>query len=218
MSHSRQSLSTSLRRHCPESVVRGRAPARQMREIAWPPSLAHDVLRRSRMLRSIIAIWCVALGLLIVAATAGCGDGCANGDSCSVGSWSPPDLASSPDLAPSAQCPTTCPACASGEFCFQTSVVAELPAFCARGCTTDDDCKTGEICAALFASLQPPVCISAGSPKGCGTPSPTWHCDQPPASCKDANTLQKPFSHTDDMVCGTELVHCANGCATDHCL
>lgn len=182
---------------------------RQLRETTMAPSLARDVLSAALMLRSIIAIWCIALGLVFIAATSGCSlGGCANGDDCSGPVSHPPDMA----YPPAAQCATTCPACVTGETCFQPPFSAQLPTFCARTCTSDGDCKTGETCAALFASLQPAVCISAGSPKGCGTTPVGWHCDLAPASCKDANTLQKPFTHVDDLVCGWELVHCANGC------
>jgi hypothetical protein len=159
------------------------------------------------MLRSIIAVWTLALALVTVAALAGCG-GVGIGPS-----PSPPDLAT----APAATCAQSCDPCAQGEFCYQPSQVAQLPAFCARACTDDRDCAAGEQCASLFAALQPSVCVRAGAPVGCAAAQPNWHCDFPPASCKDDNTAQIPFSHADDRVCGTAFVHCANGCVAGAC-
>ncbi|HEX9101721.1 MAG TPA: hypothetical protein VF997_05935 [Polyangia bacterium] len=159
------------------------------------------------MLRSIIAVWSLALALLIIAATAGCG--------CDPGGLVATTL---PDMAPAAPtCPTSCSGCAAGEICFQPSAVAQLPAFCAHACADDRDCAAGQKCASLFAALQPSVCISDGSPVGCAPASPTWHCDFGPASCKDADTAQLPFSDAVHRVCGWELVHCANGCVTGAC-
>ncbi len=169
------------------------------------------------MLRSIIAIWCIALGLIVIAATSGCG-GCLDGDSCS--SFGPSVAGSDMAQPPSPpQCSLTCPMCPTGEQCFQGTVTSNLPSFCARRCNSDVDCATDEICANLFDAMQPPICIRAGSPRGCGTPPANWHCDfATGATCKDASTLSQPFTHQSDFVCGWELVHCANGCATDHCL
>jgi hypothetical protein len=185
-----------------------------MRETARVHAVACAVLKRHGMLRSIIAIWCIAVGLIIVAATVGCMGGCLNGDDC--GSFGTPPVN---DMAhPAApQCASSCPSCAADQFCFQPSLSAQLPVFCAKSCANDDNCGTGEICAELFASLQPPVCITPRSPLGCAAPSPTWHCDLGPASCNDASTLSQPFSRADARVCGWELVHCANGCDAGHC-
>ncbi len=165
------------------------------------------------MLRSIVAVWCLALALLVIAATAGCiGGGCANGDDCSVGTYQYPDMAK-----PAPVCATTCGTCAANEFCYQPSTVAQLPAFCARQCADDRDCQAGEKCAQLFAALQPPVCITDTSPVGCAAPTPGWHCDFPAPSCFDAHTTEIPFSDASRMICGSELVHCANGCVTGAC-
>jgi hypothetical protein len=185
-----------------------------MRETAGVRPVACAVLKRRGMLRSIIAIWGLAIGLVIVAATVGCMGGCLNGDDCgSFGTPSVNDMAH--PVAP--QCASSCRGCASDQICFQAPLAAQLPAFCAKQCASDNDCGINQICATLFASLQPPVCINAGWPKGCGGATANWHCDLAPASCKDASTLSQPFSHADDQVCGWELVHCANGCDTDHC-
>ena len=167
------------------------------------------------MLRSIIAIWTLALALLAVAATSGC-YGCANGDdSCGSFGSSQPDLAQPPDLEQS--CPQQCGSCATDQFCFRGDGVAQLPAFCAHACTDDRDCGSGEKCATLFAAQQPSVCIAAGTPRGCGGASPNWHCDLQGPTCQDASTLSRPFSDASDQVCGWELVHCANGCANGAC-
>ena len=168
------------------------------------------------MLRSILAVWSLALALLVIAATAGCGwGGCLDGDDCSAGLVSAPDLSLPRDFATT--CATSCGTCAAGEICFQPSAVAELPAFCAHACNDERDCAAGEECAALFASGQPAVCITAASPVGCAPASPTWHCDFPPATCKDAQTAAVPFSDAARRICGVYNVHCANGCAAGAC-
>ena len=170
------------------------------------------------MLRSILAVWSLAFALLIIAATAGCGwGGCLNGDDCSAGLVSPPDLSPPADFANA--CPTTCATCAAGEICFQPSPGAQLPAFCARPCADDRDCTgtDGYKCAALFASDEPPICITDSSPVGCGPPSSPWNCDPGPGSCKDAETALVPFSDEVHRVCGALLVHCAHRCAAGVC-
>lgn len=169
------------------------------------------------MLRSILAIWTVALTLVAVAALSGCG-GCLDGDrGCgSFGSGSSPDMTTLPDLAD--VCPQSCSVCAADQICFQGSFAAQLPSFCAHGCADDRDCGAGQTCASLFAALQPSVCIGAGLPIGCGGKSPDWHCHLQGPTCKDASTLSRPFSHASDQVCGWELVHCANGCMNGACL
>ena len=170
------------------------------------------------MLRSIIAIWTVALALIVIAATSGCtlGD-CEqpNRGGCSP-DYQPPDMALPRDL--SDECPQQCGACAADEICFQGNLTAALPSFCAHACADDRDCGSGGKCAQLFASSQPTVCVRSGAPVGCGAATPNWHCDFPPASCKDASTLLEPFSDAADRVCGWEYVHCANGCANGACL
>ena len=163
------------------------------------------------MLRSIVVVWCLALALVVIAATAGCGH-----DDCGV--VTPPALPDMAQPATAPACATACAAaCGAGEFCYQPSAIAQLPAFCARQCADDRDCQSGEKCASLFAAQQPPVCVSAGHPVGCAPPSPSWHCDFPPAACKDADTAQIPFSDSADRVCGVAFVHCANGCVTGAC-
>src|SRR5262249_42215381 len=103
-----------------------------MRETAAARPVAYAVLRRRRMLRSIIAIWCFAIGLVIVAAPVGCMGGCLNGDDCgSFGTPSVNDMAR--PVAP--QCAASCPSCAADQICFQGPQSAQLPAFCAKQCT-----------------------------------------------------------------------------------
>jgi hypothetical protein len=85
-------------------------------------------------------------------------------------------------------------------------------------CKDDHDCAAGSKCAALFAALQPSICISAGKPHGCGGASPNWHCDLAAAACKDSMTAQVAFSDAANQVCGWEQVHCPNGCANGACL
>jgi hypothetical protein len=167
------------------------------------------------MLRSIIAIWTVALVLLVIAATSGCDNGCLSGDSgCGSYGVSVPDMA----RPPVAQCATQCDSCGAGEVCFQPDFAANLPSFCAVKCDDDRGCATGQKCATLFAAMQPSICIGAGNPRSCGGTSPSWSCDLQPAACKDAMTAQVAFSDATDQVCGWELVHCANGCANGACL
>lgn len=156
------------------------------------------------MLRSIIAIWSFALGLVIVAACAGCGGEPVGGGAHTV------DMAPAPDLDPA--CPMQCGSCAAGDFCFQGSFAAQLPSFCAHGCADDRDCANGEKCATLFAALQPSVCVSPTAPIGCGVRAPGWHCDLLGPTCKDDHTLSRPFSQPANGICGWELVHCDAGC------
>jgi hypothetical protein len=163
------------------------------------------------MLRSIVAVWLVALALLTIAATAGCGWGCANGDDCSAGLGLDPPM---PDLAPLPTCSTACPSCAAGEICHQPAVGARLPAFCARTCADDRDCAAGELCATLADATVPPVCVAAGAPKSCIAGRV---CNTVGTWCFDGHTVATPFSHADDGVCGWELVHCANGCTSGAC-
>jgi hypothetical protein len=114
---------------------------------------------------------------------------------------------------PQAACPTSCGVCGAGEFCYAPSGMSGLPSFCARACVDSRDCKTGEKCAVLFAALQPAVCVSDVEPAACGaTANPNWHCDFPPDSCRDANTLDRSFSQRANRTCGHERVHCDNGC------
>ena len=165
------------------------------------------------MLRSIVAVWCLALALLIIAANAGCAlGGCANGDDCSAGitPWQP-------DMARPPICPGSCDGCAADQICFQGGVAAGVPSFCARACSDDRDCAHGSRCASLFAAMQPSVCIGSGSPMGCGYGKPGFSCDLQGPSCKDADTLMQPFVDSVYQVCGWELVHCANGCVTGAC-
>jgi hypothetical protein len=164
------------------------------------------------MLRSIIAVWTIALCLLVVAATSGCigGNDCLNGDSCGV-------VVPQVDMARPASCATECASCAVDQTCVRPEPISELPAFCAHTCGDDRDCADGQKCVSLFASLVPSVCIGAGNPVGCGLASPGWHCDLTVASCKDADTLLQPYSDAVDRVCGTESVHCANGCLNNAC-
>lgn len=165
------------------------------------------------MLRSILAVWCLALALLVIAASAGCAwGGCANGDDCSAGLPQP-----QPDMAKPGVCPGACIGCSADEICYQGSVTAGVPNFCARPCADDRDCTGGSRCALLFAALQPAVCISDGKPMGCGYGHPGFSCDLQAASCKDASTLSQPFVDSVNQVCGWELVYCANGCANGAC-
>jgi hypothetical protein len=167
------------------------------------------------MLRSIIAVWSVALALLIIAATAGCEwGGCANGDDCSVGIGY--DVR--PDMAKPPACPLRCGACPTGDTCFSPSAAVQLPAFCAHECADDRDCGATEKCVALIDAQLPSVCVSAGTPVGCTPAYAGWHCDFPPRSCKDADTAQLPYADTTDRVCGLELVHCTNGCRNGACV
>jgi len=179
--------------------------------------VARGVLIATGMLRSIIAIWTIAIGLIIVAANLGCG-GCANGvDDCCVGSECGgvgPDMAGAGVGGCGA---ASCAACAADESCFFGSATSQTPTFCAHRCLSDDDCTGGAICAQLFASLQPAVCVTHELPIGCGSPTPSWHCYLGPQKCYDAKTLMKPFSWSDSRTCGYEFVHCANGCDADNC-
>ena len=165
------------------------------------------------MLRSIVAVWCLAFALLVIAATAGCDlGGCANGDSCGGITPIVQDMARPP-----ATCSQTCPPCAASETCFRPDAVAQLPPFCSRACTDDCDCAAGEKCASLFAAGLGPVCIAAGAPKTCATSTSGFSCDLQAASCRDASTAEVPFTDAADGVCGWELVHCANGCVAGAC-
>jgi hypothetical protein len=62
---------------------------------------------------------------------------------------------------------------------------------------------------------QPAVCVSGTVPASCATPSPTFHCDFPPAQCYDKYTLMAGYSQSSNQLCGYELAHCANGCVTE---
>lgn len=148
----------------------------------------------------------VALGALLVLImdTSGCGGGS-------------PRLDMTADSgAPDLGCPRSCAAaCAMGQTCVVPGSLETYTAFCAKTCTTDVDCG-GMRCAALFNKPgTPPVCLPTDLPTLCPGVDydPRWHCDFPPASCKDAQTLQRGFSQPKNQVCGTEYVFCTGGCA-----
>jgi hypothetical protein len=171
--------------------------------------VARGVLCVGGMLRSIIAIWTIALGLIIAAANMGCYGGCLDGEDCSAGLGTGPDMAGPEQPR---QCSTTCPTCGRGEICAQAT---EVSPFCARTCTTDADCDSSETCALLVGSTRP-VCIARGTAQGCRTTSDTYSCI-PSTSCKDAMTMQQGFAYLDDRICGWELKPCANGCVDGQC-
>jgi hypothetical protein len=117
-------------------------------------------------------------------------------------------------MATASSCTHTCSGCATGEFCYVSSLSNQLAAFCAHTCLDDRDCATGEKCARLFNEpSQPAVCVSSTVPATCATnPSPTFHCDFTPAACRDSQTLAVGFTQVSNQLCGWEFIHCDNGC------
>ena len=122
------------------------------------------------------------------------------------------DLPGPPDLG----CLRTCtPGCAAGSTCVVPSSLQTYTAFCAKTCTSDADCG-GQRCAALFDQPgTPAVCLTTDTPARCPGVAydPSWHCDFPPASCKDAQVLRRGFSQPANQVCGSEYILCPGGCA-----
>lgn len=115
-----------------------------------------------------------------------------------------------------AMCVKTCSACGADEACVGTPALARYQAACLKKCTVTSDCGAGARCVAIFNEVGvPAVCVSDAAPGRCpgvAPPAATDHCDFPPASCLDANTLDQTFQLNMNHVCGHERVACPNGC------
>jgi hypothetical protein len=153
--------------------------------------------------------------LCVVFLLSGCGD---DADPSSAPDIPITVLDLSGDLKTTCEVPASCKACAVGTICADSSGVfnRHVPT-CLKTCNTTSDCLSGELCAVLYAESIAPqgVCVSPTNPPPCGTIESTYHCDFPPASCLDANTLSKPFSQASNGICGHEKIHCASGCVND---
>jgi hypothetical protein len=108
-------------------------------------------------------------------------------------------------------------ACAADELC-----ATSLGGFnrhaptCLKKCAVTADCTSGMRCVDQYAEmLGSSTCISLTDPPACGMIPPTYHCDFPPASCIDANTLSQPISQAQNGTCGHELIRCPTACIVD---
>jgi len=154
--------------------------------------------------------WC---GLLLAAL---CSTGC---DDASTGR--PADLSVPTDGPTRDQgmiCAPGCePGCQAGFVCINQSIADEFSAFCAPPCDTTADClkdggSSGFHCVSVFNHPGvPSVCLPADMPTRCQD-NPSFECLMPPDSCKSANVLRHGFIQTASLLCGTEYIHCPNGC------
>jgi hypothetical protein len=111
--------------------------------------------------------------------------------------------------------PGSCPSsCAAGSVCATSFGAFNRHApTCLKACKVSGDCGGNLRCADLFGEmLGTAVCIADTLPAPCGQVPLSYHCDFPPATCKDGQTLARPFSQASNGTCGHELVACPNGC------
>lgn len=142
----------------------------------------------------------------LLAVAAGCLPSGSGGPDLSV---PPPDLLPPP-------CARDCtPSCLPGFMCVKTGATQDYAAFCATGCSTSAECGAGGACVQLLGLVGvPSVCVKMDTPSRCpAVPADApFSCLAPPASCKSASVLAKPFSQMGNRLCGAELVDCPNGC------
>jgi hypothetical protein len=116
-------------------------------------------------------------------------------------------------LVDDAGCQVGCDKCPIGSTC----ISAPYQPVCLAPCTSDGDCATGDLCAALDLPgyTLSPVCVSPAMPMLCEPRA----CSVAPR-CQDATTLLRPLpKQYDGKACGWEVVPCVSSCdaATAQC-